>query len=99
MPPEVICISWGLSVCFVFLIFITDSFLLSIVGSKLRVMTPSARNSEIPSLDRFVEPIGSSEVIIEVDPEASNAFIMKRRCLLRIGPDVAGVFSSESTKL
>ena len=73
IPPSLILISCGLSVCLVFLIFITDNFLLSIVGSKLKVMTPSARNSEIPSLERREEPMGNSEVTTEVVSDDSKA--------------------------
>ena len=72
MPPWSIIKSRGLSVCFVFLIFITATFRLSMVGSRERVITPSAKNSEIPSRERRDEPTGSSDVIIEVVFADSN---------------------------
>ena len=76
MPPSPISISWGFKVCLVFLILTTEIFLRFIVGSKLRIITPSARNSDIPSLENNEEPIGSSEVITDVDSVDSNTFIM-----------------------
>ena len=73
IPPSPISKSCGLSVCLVLLIFITDSFLLSIVGSKLRTITLSVKNSDMPSRERREEPIGSSDVTIDVDFAVSNA--------------------------
>ena len=43
-----------------FLNFITDNFLRSIVGSRLSIMTPSAKNSDIPSLERRDDPAGGA---------------------------------------
>ena len=76
IPPSPILISCGLRECFVPLIFITDNFLLSMVGSSFRRMIPSARNSEMPSLERSEEPNGSSDVITEVHFAVSKTFIM-----------------------
>ncbi len=76
MPPSPILISCGLRECFVLLIFITDNFLLSMVGSSFRRMIPSTRNSEMPSLERSEEPNGSSDVITEVHFAVSKTFIM-----------------------
>lgn len=44
------------------------------VGSKLRTITPSTKNSEIPSLERREEPMGNSDVTTDVDFAVSKAF-------------------------